>query len=66
MTAIYRWLPGSYLSTVSRPVVPSNPPTAYSIPLSTATPSVLRRESMGVSRIHLPSSRSSLSTVLEG
>ena len=44
---VRRVLPGLYFSTVSSPLLPSNPPMAYISPLRTATPSVLLLDSIG-------------------
>ena len=57
-------LPGLYFSTVSNPLFPSNPPTAYSSPCNTATPRVLRLDSMGSTGTHRSSSISNRSTDL--
>ena len=59
-------LPGLYFSTVSSPLVPSNPPTAYNSSFSTATPSVLRRDNIGSTLTQQPLSKSSRSTDLRG
>ena len=59
-------IPGLYFSAESSPLLPSNPPTAYSSPLRTPTPRVLRRDNMGSTGTQHTLFRSSCSTDLGG